>query len=116
MILGFRQSSFRPIAMRLDAMRLRRRRGTQRSVRAAPICADKVEGYVCSWTLFICAFAAHSLYWHWRDWDERDRGDSADDGVFGLGERSSAVGGDGPVGGDGGQGVRGPCGGECCGE
>src|SRR5579872_6459749 len=78
--------------------------------------ADILERYVCSGTLSVCAFAAHSLYWYWRDRDERDRGDSADDGVFGLGLRFEAECCDGPAGGDGGSGVRGPCGGECGGQ
>ena len=47
--------------------------------------AGRVERYVFAWTLSLCAYAAHSLYWHRRDWDERDRGDPADDGVCGLG-------------------------------
>ncbi len=90
-----------------------RQRRRRCSLAAMLASADKVEGYVCSWTLFVCAFAAHSLYWYWRDWDERDRGDPADDGVFGLGVGFAAECGDGPVGGDGGPGVRRACGGEC---
>jgi hypothetical protein len=41
--------------------------------------------YVCAWSFFVWSFAADSLYRDRRDWDERDRGDSADDGVFGFG-------------------------------
>jgi hypothetical protein len=47
--------------------------------------AGKVERYVCAWTLFVCAVATDSLYWDRRDWDERDRGDPVDDGVYGFG-------------------------------
>ena len=50
---------------------------------------------VCAWSLFVCAFAADPLYRDRRDWDEWDRGDPADDGVFSLGVGSASVGGDG---------------------
>ena len=36
---------------------------------------------VRAWSLFVCAFAADPLYRDRRNWDERDRGDPADDGV-----------------------------------
>ena len=71
---------------------------------------------VCAWSFFVCAFAADSLYRDRRNWDERDRGDPADDGVFGLGIGPAAVAGDGAAGGAGGAGVRGPRGGECGGQ
>src|SRR5580704_1173169 len=79
-----------------------RRRQTQGLRRCRPVGADIFERYVCSGTLFVCAFAAHSLYWHWGDWDERDRGDPADDGVFGLGLGFETECGDGSAGGNGG--------------
>ena len=58
--------------------------------------------YVCAWALFVCAVAADSLYRDRRNWDERDRGDPADDGVYGFGQRFEAQRCDGSLAGDGG--------------
>src|ERR1700761_8036385 len=44
------------------------------------MCRDELAG-----TCNVCAVAAGALYWDRWDWDERDRGDSADDGVCGFG-------------------------------
>ena len=46
--------------------------------------------YVCSWALLVCSFAANSFHRDRRDWDEWDRGDSVDDGIYGVGERPEA--------------------------
>ena len=44
------------------------------------IAGDELAG-----TCNVCAVAEGALYRDWRNWDERDRGDPADDGVCGFG-------------------------------